>query len=148
MASESGPYVKAALLCDQVLQERDNVLSAIRIVDRFTHTAAGHDTPDEMPPFTHTLFALAILVSGRTRGRHTVRFDMENPAGELKMLSQHDVQFEGEDRSVQIVAQIQAQFTHEGLHWLVVKFDGAELTRTPLRIVYQRVETAGPPEES
>ena len=35
MATE-GPNVVAAVFCEKVLQEKDGVLSAIRIVDRFT----------------------------------------------------------------------------------------------------------------
>jgi hypothetical protein len=32
-----GPYLNAALLCEKVLQERDGVLSIIRIIDRAQH---------------------------------------------------------------------------------------------------------------
>jgi hypothetical protein len=40
-----GPYIGAAFLCEKILQEKDGVLSAIRIVDRITHSAVGPEAP-------------------------------------------------------------------------------------------------------
>ena len=140
---DQGPYVKAAFFCEHALQEADGVLSAIRIVDRIMHTEQGSQTPEEMPPVAYKLFVVAILVPGRAKGRHPVRLDLENPAGELRMLSEHDLLFEGEDRNVALVADMRATFTHEGLHWLHVSFDGHVLTKSPLRVIYQRVGATG-----
>ena len=142
-AFDQGPYVKAAFFCDQVLREADGVISPIRIVDRLTHTERGPQAPEDMPPFSYRLFAVVMLVPGRARGRHAVRLELENPAGELRLLSEHDLLFEGEDRNVVLVAEIRATLTLEGLHWLHVSFDGSELTRSPLRVIYQRIGASG-----
>jgi len=32
----SGPYVQVAAFCERVLEEKDGVLTAVRIIDRFT----------------------------------------------------------------------------------------------------------------
>jgi len=50
MISRTGPYLQAALLCERVMQEKDGVLSVIRIIDRVIHTAMGPETPDTMGP--------------------------------------------------------------------------------------------------
>ena len=63
---------------------------------------------------------------------------MENPAGEPRMLGSHDILFEGEDRNVVLVTEVNAIFSQEGLYWLHVSFDGRLLTRSPLRVIYQR----------
>lgn len=141
--SDQGPYVKAAFFCDRVLQEPDGVISPIRIVDRITHTGHGSDIPEEMPPFSYRIFAVVMLVPGRARGRHSVRLELENPSGELRMIGGQDLLFEGEDRNVNLITEIQATFHMEGLHWLRVSFDDRPLTRSPLRVIYQRIETAG-----
>jgi hypothetical protein len=44
-------YINAALICEKVLQERDSVLSVVRIIDRLTVTVA----PDEAPKRLHLL---------------------------------------------------------------------------------------------
>ena len=38
---DQGPYLSAALLCEKVLEEKDGVKSAIRIIDRVTRTVTG-----------------------------------------------------------------------------------------------------------
>ena len=57
----SGPYLAAAVLCEKVLQEKDGVLSAIRLVDRFIITASGTQPPGRKQP------RLLILLYGLSR---------------------------------------------------------------------------------
>lgn len=45
MISRTGPYLQAALLCERVMEEKDGVLSVIRIIDRLIHTALGPAGP-------------------------------------------------------------------------------------------------------
>jgi hypothetical protein len=44
------PYLKFGLLCERVLEEKDGVLSFVRVVDRFTVGVKGAKVPAEMPP--------------------------------------------------------------------------------------------------
>ena len=140
---EQGPYIKAALFCEQVLREADGVVSPIRVVDRLEQTAHGPDAPEEMPPLSLRLYAIVMLVPGRTRGRHAVRLEMENPAGELRALGAHDLMFEAEEKNVVLVTDMNAIFSQEGLYWMKVSFDGQQLTRPPLRVIYQRLGSQG-----
>ena len=140
---DQGPYVKAAFFCERVLQEADGVISPIRIVDRIVQTGHGPDAPDEMPPLSYRLFAVVMLVPGRARGRYSVRLEIENPAGEPRALGGQDLLFEGEDRNIVLVTEMNATFSLEGLHWLRVLFDDQSLTRSPLRVIYQRIGTTG-----
>lgn len=42
--SIGGPYLKAALLCEKVLQEQDGVVTLVRIIDRFvTQVPSGKE---------------------------------------------------------------------------------------------------------
>lgn len=146
MAFTEGPYVNAAFFCERVLREADGVQSYIRVVDRLTHAASGPEPPEEMEPFEYPIFMVAVLKSGRARGRHALRLALENPSGEIKDLVQQDVMFEGEERGVSIVAQAQIRFSLEGLHWLHVYVDGQDVTRSPLRVIYSRTIQSPPPE--
>ena len=140
---EQGPYVKAAFFCEQVLREADGVVSPIRVVDRVEQTAHGPEAPDEMPPLSLRLYAVVMLVPGRTQGRHAVRLEVESPAGELRAIGAHDLMFEADDKSVVLITEMNAIFSQEGLYWMKVSFDGEQVTRSPLRVIYQRLGSQG-----
>jgi hypothetical protein len=57
---DSGPYLVAALLCEKVLQEKDETVSIIRMIDRVTLTAPASLSPETLPPLpiNPTLFSL------------------------------------------------------------------------------------------
>ena len=46
----TGPFIAAAVICENVLNEQDGVLSVIRIIDRLIQQAVGPEPPDDMPP--------------------------------------------------------------------------------------------------
>ena len=50
MNNTQGPYV-TALLCEKILEEKDGIKTAIRIIDRLTHVRVGPDAPATLPPF-------------------------------------------------------------------------------------------------
>lgn len=133
-----GPYVQFATFCDRVLQEQDGVISIIRAVDGITITAMGQETPDEMPGGQiATTLALA-LKSDDARGRHTVTLTMSTPDMRRLDPQSFDVNFEGDERGVNFVLNVQVE-AMEGLFWLDVAVNGVVLTRVPLRVRYQRL---------
>jgi hypothetical protein len=135
-----GPYITAALLCEKVLQEKDNVLSVIRIVDRIVHMVGGAGAPDIMPPVRVDLKTLIMFKSGSERGRRNVEIRPVLPSGRLLQAVSLPVLFEGDDdRGVNVVVNTVFDATEEGVYWFVISLDTEEVTRIPLRIVYQRV---------
>lgn len=75
----SGPYLTAAVLCERVLQEKDEVISIIRMIDRLTVTVNAAGSPETMPPAAVNFTALIALKSGSARGRMTVKWSTETP---------------------------------------------------------------------
>ena len=69
----TGPYLQAALLCERVMEEKDGVLSVIRIFDRVIQTASGPSAPEAMQPLNYAMTALIILKSGRATGTVQVK---------------------------------------------------------------------------
>lgn len=132
-----GPYLSAALICEKVLEEKDGVKSAIRMVDRVTHFSVGPSPPKEMEPFEWAGALLVRLKSGRARGSRSLKVMLVKPSGESRPPMQHTVFFEGEDdRGVDIVVNMRLKFEQTGIHWFKIYLDDFVLTQIPLRIIY------------
>jgi hypothetical protein len=147
MAFESGPYVQIAAFCERVLEEKDGVLSLIRIIDRLTHTATGADAPSDMPPLNYQMSLVLALKNGQARGSHDLRVVRELPSGirEESEAPTFRIPFEGEgDRGQNLVLQLQLTFPLEGLYWFDVFLDDQVLTRIPFRVVYARISQGAP----
>jgi hypothetical protein len=144
---ESGPYVQVACFCERVLHERDGVLSAIRIVDRFFVPLAG-DQPAgfSAPPFPGIqAVLLVVLKAGRAEGTHPIHIQLERPDGLRQDVASVDVLFERDDRGVNIALPIGFQPEQQGLHWFDVKIGDVLLTRMSLRVVFQSQQVGGIP---
>ncbi len=144
----NGPYLTAALLCEKVLQEKDGILSAIRIVDRIIATAQGSQPPVQMPPVLVNITALLMLKSGEVRGSDTIKVQPVAPSGLRSPEISWPIFLEGEDRGANVILQVAFQAMEEGLYWFDVTFKDELLTRIPLRVVYQRLaigQTGGTP---
>ena len=139
----SGPYLVAALLCERVLQEKDETISVIRMVDRIVVTVNALGSPETIPPTPVNLSALISLKSGSARGRGTVKWRVETPSG-LKLPDQLlPVLFEGDDRGVNLIVALNLLIDQEGVYWFNVILEEKLLTRIPLRILYQRIGQSG-----
>lgn len=139
----SGPYLVAALLCERVLQEKDETISVIRMVDRIVVTVNALGSPETIPPTPVNLNALISLKSGSARGRGTVKWRVETPSG-LKLPDQLlPVLFEGDDRGLNLIVALNLVVDQEGVYWFHVLLEEKLLTRIPLRILYQRIGQSG-----
>jgi hypothetical protein len=138
MSAETGPYLKAALICETVIDGKDGVLSLIRVVDRLILAAAGPGAPADMPPNEYPLTLVLMLVSGRARGTGELTLLVEPPDGQPKQFWTNTVFFEGEERGANVVVQFNYKFEKQGLYWFHVRLDDEQLTRVPYRVIYQR----------
>lgn len=140
-----GPYLTAAVFCEKVLKEADGVSSLIRIVDRIIMTASGPNPPEKMPPVTITTNLFLSFKSGFAKGSHTVKIVVEGPSGPAGSEALLPVLFEGDDRGVNHILNVNLQVQDEGIYWFEVYLGDRLLTKTPLRVVYQRLRLAGGP---
>ena len=143
-----GPFLTAALFCERVIEDKEGVLTVIRIVDRIITVASGSGTPDTMPPTAVPLTMLLAFKSGDAQGRHDIQITVEEPSGLRKTLAQNLSMFlEGADRGANMILNLAGfQAPQEGLYWFDVFLDGVRITRLPLRLVYQRQETGTGPQ--
>lgn len=135
-----GPYLTAALLCEKVLQEKDGIVSAIRVIDRIIATAQGSALPERMPPVAVNVSVLIMLKSGDVQGSHTIKVQQVAPSGFRSPHLSWPIYLEGDDRGANLIVQVAFEAKEEGLYWFDVYFKDDLLTRIPLRVVYQRLE--------
>ena len=140
------PYLSLAVFCEKVLKESDGVISAIRIVDRW----AIPGTTEHMPKATIAFSVLIVFKSGEYRGRAEIELKPIPPSQRAMPSIKFPVNFEGDDdRGIGLATPIQFQVEEEGLYWFDVSLGiggGVRpelITRIPMRILYQRVQTVG-----
>ena len=136
----SGPHLSVAAFCEKVLVEVDQVVSLIRLVDRFTVSG----TAPEMPAVTLNMYLVIGFKAGFIRGKQTVRVVPTSPTGREMASNEWPQLFEGDDRGNLIVSQMNFLAQEEGLYWFDITCDGVPVTRLPLRVMYQQVASSSP----
>ena len=143
MASDRGPYIATAVFCETLLTEASGVLTLVRIVDRMTSTAVGPNAPEEMPPTRLNWTLVIALKSGDARGSHPVKITPQLPSGETLrpvILSAH---FEGGNKGVNLLSQLDMQLPMPGIYWFHIHVDDQFMTKVPLEVIYSRIVTPG-----
>ncbi len=142
----NGPFLSVACLCEKVLEEKDGVKSAIRIVDRVTRTIAGPTPPEEMLPWQYRLKLLIKLKSGSARGVHNLGIQMIKPSKERLPKAANSVFFEGdEDRGVDAVIDVDMTLDQTGVYWFEITLNENILTKIPMRVIYMPQTMQLPP---
>lgn len=133
--NEELPLCAALLICERVLVEQDQVLSAIRIVDQVAVPAnvlANANQLIELP----SLQAVGMLKQGNARGMRKVLLSAVSPTGDRAPMGMAMVEFidAPPDRGGNLVAPMQVIMAGEGVYWLELSIDDAVVARTPLRL--------------
>ncbi len=99
-----------------------------------------------MPKTPYSIMAVITLVAGASRGRHELRLAREDPSGLIQQPPFiASVQMEGEDRSQNIVVNMQFVLETEGLHWFHLYLGDVLLTKMPFRVSYARISAGASP---
>lgn len=145
MTETGGPYIQLATLCEKVLQEKDGVMSVIRVIDTL-NIQAGAGAPEEMPAGQVVLTMVITLKAGMLTGKYEVKVVPTSPSGKVMQgsASTIPVYFEGNDRGMNLILNIGLHIKEEGVFWFDVSVVNQLLTRIPLRVVYQRLTHSNP----
>ena len=127
------PYIAAAFLCERVLQEKDEVISVTRIVDRL-HYQIHEGAPPGTKPVLN-LQGLIMIKSGPVSGEHTLKIFAETPSGKRKEVHQLPVTLRGKDQGQNVIMNLGIGVEEDGLHWFDVLFDDDLLTRIPITVM-------------
>lgn len=143
-AIKTGPYLRVAALCEQVVEAKDGRLTLVNMIEQVTSTSTGPDAPDAMPAFQMQMKVVVALRAGQARGRYALKLQPEDPSGARLAAIEVPVQFAGqEDSGVNIIFDLGIAFEHEGVYWIDVFFlpapEAADrlLSRIPLRVIYE-----------
>lgn len=133
-----GPYVTAALLCERVMEEKDRVLTAFRIMDS-TIITLPPGTPDDFPSETNRIpvnfDSLVSLKTGKSPGEHMVRIDMISPSGKRSESETRIVNLpEEEHGGANLISHHTLTIMQGGLFYFEVFVDSEVATRIPFRI--------------
>lgn len=133
------PYLGIAAICEKVLQEEHNVLSAIRIVDRlFIDPATLEQVKKDTTPLVQVTLLLKFM-SINYSGQHALSLKMLSPSGkERDLLTSVPLVFEAEGTGVQVKVAVNIAAKQSGRYWVVVYLDDEVFTRTPLEMLFQK----------
>src|SRR5437660_7968689 len=104
---ELGPYLQAAFICEQVIEEKSGVLSFIRVIDRLTHAVPRPEAPEEMMPFVYNLCLVVMLKTGENPGNFRVGVQPIRPNNERLPMFVNTVNLEATaERGANLVVRV------------------------------------------
>lgn len=136
---DTGPYVNLAVFCEQAIEDKNNVLTLVRIVDQLTVSASGDDAPEDLPPGAVVNTNLVIgLRAGQARGKQTVQVVLEHPDGSRHGGPDVPVHFtQGENGGANLILKMALALSTAGAYWADILVNKRLVTRIPLDIRYQ-----------
>lgn len=141
--SGGGPHLAAAFLCERILQEKDNVPSFIRVVDRFT-VPVPPKLPAGMqlmaPPVLQFMLVVSLKAGSLPAGKYALRVKLVKPDGTQMQDNTAHVFINGGDDNGALVGMPSALVNpEEGLYWFDIYFEDGLLTRIPMRVLHQQI---------
>ncbi|MDT4953581.1 MAG: hypothetical protein QOJ02_1719 [Acidobacteriota bacterium] len=133
---EAKPYLLSAVFCEKVLDEKDNILSAIRIIERLTVEFIQPVPPDPSPVMIETMILIKFATVG-IEGEYNLHLKMRNPAGKESELVSLPIIVKTENPGFNFKASVSIGLTVEGFYWLLVYLDDKFFTQTPLEVVFR-----------
>ena len=129
------PILKAALLCDRILQEADGTLSAIRIVDRLSAEIEG-EPEAPAPPIPIETNLLVAFVRGSAAGELKLGITMTSPSNKKLTSQSYPMRFNGTaaEETASMMIQMRVLAEEDGVYWIGISADDSEITRVPLRL--------------
>jgi len=137
-----GPFLAAAFFCENILQDNDGILSAVRIFDSFLIQLHA-DTPANIPskefPIRLDRHLLIMFKSGDAPGKHEISIKIIPPDGSHRDAQTNQLEFtKSPHGGGNLRCAVMLEVSAPGLYWADVRLDGKLVTRMPLNIVIKR----------
>ena len=132
------PFLSAAFLCEKVLQEKDEVLTAVRIVDMLFVSIPANMPSDAKPMIQATaLVAFKKASPGTEAEMHQVALRVCTPSGRQLPPLMADIVFKPVDQlsGFNLIGNLNIGVEEFGLFWLDVLLDNELMTRIPFRLL-------------
>ncbi len=136
-------------MCERVLEEKDQVLSVIRIVDIYYIQPVPPDLPPTAQPVVQVTALLGFKKSlaEKTSVKHTVSLLLHGPSGRPVKLVGHDspelktsFAFEADKSAANVVVNAALPPKEFGRYWYDVVLDGELVTQIPFTLLERQPE--------
>jgi hypothetical protein len=133
-----GPFLTMALICERVLNEKDEVKTIVRVFDRLIISTLPPGAPPEakiVAQFT----LVAAFKSGDYTGTKNVQVSVSGDATYVGAVNAPSVPlvFAGGEQGPTLILDIAIAVNKPGLLWFDVLLDADRVSRIPLRIELQ-----------
>ena len=136
------PRLRIGTLCERVLEEKDGVLSLIRIIDRLVITAKGTEVPKELPPGQTRITAVMSWVSGL--GNYEAKVRVSLPDGSSIESSTLPFFLDSLDKVQNHIVSMMIPINRNGVYWFEFLLGEEIKGRVPLRVIYERKQIPKP----
>lgn len=117
-------HVQAILICERTLEEKDGVISVMRLVDAVINRSGAW-------PFMYPLTALVIFRTEKTDEVTSIKLDIQSPSGRVI----NGGTFTNTGRGQNVVFNLQVTFIEAGQHWFNVYLGKDLANRAPLTVI-------------
>lgn len=140
MNMEENPIVLAACICENVIFDKQDVASLIRIVDTWTV-----EVPDNMPSglpigFPVTIFLRLYFGKGREDG--VISIQSTRPDGTQGSRQNIPVK-KAQTQNIQIKTAFHVLNPKPGTYWFVVSWNDKPVTKIPASVILKQTEAPG-----
>lgn len=138
-----GPFLAAAVFCESILEDKDRVISVIRVIDGcqvFITPNAPPEVPSKAVPVQVSQNVLVSFRSGDAPGKHLLKLVLEQPDGKRSDIAEQEIELSPEPHggsNIKIAATMLVYSS--GVFWIDVNLDNKRFTRMPLRVSIQRL---------
>jgi uncharacterized protein DUF6941 len=134
------PLLSIAALAENVLEEKDGVLSMIRLVDRYEITVQDPEAPEKMPAIPLSLAGLIAFKGPAVKGTYKLKVHLYGSQGQRieGVEPTFELSFGGERNITNAIMRFNIGFQNEGRYWFHVLLNDELVTRMPLDIIYKR----------
>jgi hypothetical protein len=143
------PHLAAAFMCERIIEDKEGVLSAIRIVDTFTvePPPQGALSPNAQAVARFTM--LLSFKAGDAEGKYKLQLRLQGPSG--KPLKSKDdpsdasfpLVFEGPSHEgANVVVNFVLPIAEFGQYWFDVLVDDEVVTRVPFKVLRQHSDNS------
>lgn len=146
-----GPYLAAALFCDQVVEGKDGALSITRITDQIQLLIpenAPADFPSKEKPAAVNISGILCFKTGYSRGENReVGIVMRSPSGKKSPFIKQKMAFTKEPQGGGNLILRGVVIVHSGgLFWFDIYLDGKLMGRMPVQITFARQQPTPSPQ--
>lgn len=137
------PYLAAAFLCERVLLEKDEVLTAVRIVDTF-HVSVPKNLPADAKPAIQITVLLGFKKAiGDQPEKHQAALRVQAPSGEISERPPTlDFYFKAEEvTGANLILTLNLPVREFGTYRIDVLVDDDHVTTIPFRLLERPEET-------